>query len=429
MSLLSALNTGTTGLESSSLELSVVGDNIANANTIAFKSGQATFEDQLSRSTFGGSAQVGMGSRLQGVQSILSQGALSSTGVATDLALQGNGYFVVKGAHDGQVASYYTRAGQFTVDNTGYLVNLDGLRVQGYPADPNGIVGGTLGDLLVSQATSLPQATANVTVKANLQADAALVGPFSPANPTGTSNFSTATNVYDSLGSAHSVQIFFTRTAAGAWSWNALTDGAELTGGTPGTLTSVASGTLAFDTAGKLATVTQAATFNPIGAVNPQPLAFDFGDPTGGVPAGTGVAGMTQFSAPSAATFIGQDGHTSGLLASVQVNSLGQVSGVFSNGQSRVLGQVAVAGFPAPDKLVRVGGNLYQSSPDSGEAVVGAASSGGRAAITSGALEQSNVDLAGQFVRMIAAQRAFEANSKTITTADQLLQELINLKR
>ena len=429
MSLISALNTGTTGLESSSMELSVIGDNIANANTIGFKSGRAAFEDELSQSVVGSAGQVGMGSRLQAVQQIVTQGALSTTGVATDLALQGPGYFIVNGVHDGQTASYYTRAGQFTVDNSGYLVNLDGLDVQGYSADPTGVVGGPLGNLLVRPATSAPLATSTINARANLSPSDPLKGPFDPLNPTATSNMATAVQVYDSLGAAHSMQVFFTRTASGAWDWNALEDGAGLTGGTAGTMTSVASGTMTFDTQGRLTAMTQASTFNPIGAVNPQPLTFDFGDPTGGTPAGTGLKGITQFASASANTFIGQNGYGAGSLSSVQVDTKGNVSGVFSNGQTRILGQVAVASFTADDQLARVGGNLFQSTPTSGQPSVGTAGSGGRATILSGSLEQSNVDLAGQFVRMIAAQRAFEANSKTITTADQLLQELINLKR
>jgi flagellar hook protein FlgE len=429
MSLISALNTGTTGLESSSLELSVIGDNIANANTIGFKTGRAAFEDELSQTVVGSSGQIGMGSRLQAVQQIVTQGALSTTGVATDLALQGPGFFIVNGTHDGQAASYYTRAGQFTVDNTGYLVNLDGLNVQGYTADATGVVGGPLGNLLVEPATSAPLATAAINARANLNANDPLKGPFDPLDPTNTSNLATTVSVYDSLGAVHQVQVFFTRTAGGAWDWNAMEDGAGLTGGTAGTMTSVASGTMTFDTQGRLTAMTQASTFNPIGAVNPQPLTFDFGDPTGGAPAGTGLAGITQFASASANTFIGQDGYGSGSLSSVQVDTRGNVSGVFSNGQTRILGQVAVASFTADDQLARVGGNLYQSTPSSGQPSVGTAGTGGRANIASGSLEQSNVDLAGQFVRMIAAQRAFEANSKTITTADQLLQELINLKR
>jgi len=429
MSLISALNTGTSGLESSSLELSVVGDNIANANTIGFKSGRAAFEDQLSQTVVGSAGQIGMGSRLQAVQQIVTQGALSSTGVATDLALQGPGYFIVNGVHDGQTGSFYTRAGQFTVDTDGYLVNLDGLNVQGYTADATGVVGGPLGDLLVEPATSAPLATANVNIRGNLQSDATLVGPFDPLAPSTTSNLASTVSVYDSLGAEHSVQVFFTRTGAGTWDWNAMADGGGLTGGTAGTLTSVGSGTLTYDSQGQLTTMTQASTFNPLGAVNPQPLTFDFGDPTGGTPAGTGLAGITQFAGSSATAFTGQDGYASGSLGSIQVDTAGRITGVFSNGQTRVLAQVAVAGFTADDQLLRVGGNLFQATPASGQPAIGVAGTGGRGSLVSGALEQSNVDLAGQFIRMIAAQRAFEANSKTISTADQLLQELIALKR
>jgi flagellar hook protein FlgE len=431
MSLLTALSSGTTGLEASSLELSVVGDNIANANTVGYKTGRAAFEDALTQTVVGGSGEIGLGSRLQAVQEILAQGALNSTGNATDLALQGNGFFVVNGNHAGQTASFYTRAGQFTVDKSGYLVNLDNLRVQGFPADTAGTISGQPGDLLVGTASAQPKATANVIVKANLQADAAQVGPFDPLNPNTSSNFSTSMTVYDTLGGAHGVQVFFTKTAAGAWDWNAMTDGGGLTGGTPGTLTPIASGNMTFDTQGRLTAVTQAAapTFQPLGAVNPQPLTFNFGDPTGAVPPGTGLAGITQFASLSASTFIGQDGYGSGQLASIQIDPLGKINGVFTNGQTRILGQVAVAGFSAADKLARVGSNLFQQSQDSGQPVVGAPGAGGRASIISGSLEQSNVDIAEQFVRMIAAQRAFEANSKTITTADQLLSELIALKR
>ena len=174
MSLLSALSAGTTGLEASSLELSVVGDNIANSNTIGFKAGRAAFEDALTQSVIGGTGEIGLGARFKAVQKILTQGALTSTGIATDLALQGSGYFIVNGNHNGQTANFYTRAGQFTIARDGYLVNLEGLRIQGFPADPAGTVSGLPGDLLVGTASAQPQATANIMVKANLQADAAI---------------------------------------------------------------------------------------------------------------------------------------------------------------------------------------------------------------------------------------------------------------
>ncbi len=440
MSLLTSLSAGTTGLEAASLELSVVGDNIANANTVGFKGGRAAFMDALTQTVIGGTGEIGLGSRLESVQKILTQGALNSTGIATDLALQGNGFFIVSGNHNGQTANFFTRAGQFTVDKDGFLVNLEGLRVQGFPADATGSLTAQPGDLLVGTASAQPRATGNIQVKANLAADAPILTdntavppapiPFDPANPNATSNFSTSMTVYDSLGSAHGVQVFFHKSAAGSWDWHAMTDGGGLAGGTAGQLTQIADGTLTFDTSGRLATSVQNATFSfdPLGAVAPQPLTFNFGDALA-TAGNTGLLGVTQFASPSASTFIGQDGFGSGQLASIRIDPTGNINGVFTNGQTRVLGQVAVAGFSGPDRLERVGGNLYQQTQASGQPVVGAPGAGGRASIISGSLEQSNVDLAEQFVRLIAAQRAFQANSKTITTADQLLSELIALKR
>lgn len=432
MSLLTALSSGTTGLESASVELAVVGDNIANANTIGFKGGRAAFEDALSQTIIGGGGGIGLGARLASVQKILSQGALATTGIATDLALQGNGYFAVRGNHNGQQGTFFTRAGQFTIDPDGYLVSLEGLRVQGFPADPAGIVSGVPGDLLVGNASALPRPTSSISVKANLQADAANAPAWLATNPAGTSTFSTSVSVYDSLGTAHAVQIFFRKNGPGDWEWHAMTDGAGLAPpAVAGQLTDIASGSLTFDSQGRLETVTQSSSFNPLGATNPQPLTFNFGDPTGvgGALGGTGLSGVSQFAAPSTTTFIGQDGFGSGQLASIRIDSQGVVAGVFSNGQQRVLGQVGIAAFAAPDKLERSGGNLYQQTPGSGQPALGTAGAGGRGSIASGALEQSNVDLAEQFVRLIAAQRAFQANSKTITTADQLLAELIAMKR
>jgi flagellar hook protein FlgE len=429
MSLLTTLSSGTTGLEASSLELSVVGDNIANANTIGFKLGRASFEDALTQTVIGGTGEIGLGSRLQGVQKILTQGALNTTGIATDLALQGNGYFIVNGNHNGQTANFYTRAGQFTIDKDGYLVNLEGLRVQGFPADGAGNVSGLPGDLLVGTASAQPQPTGNLTIKANLDASADPIAAAFDSTDSKTYNFTTSMTIYDTLGAAHQTQVFFQKTAAGTWDWHAMTDGGGLQGGTAGTLEEIAAGNLTYDGNGALATSTQNAAiqFNPLGATVPQTLAFNFGDPTDA--GGTGLAGVTQYSATSASTFIGQDGFGSGQLSSIKIDTQGFVSGIFTNGQTRVLGQVAVAGFSAPDRLESIGGNLYAQSQASGQPVVGAPGAGGRASVISGALEQSNVDLAEQFVRLISAQRSFEANSKSITTADQLLSELISMKR
>ncbi|MBX7114019.1 MAG: flagellar hook-basal body complex protein, partial [Myxococcaceae bacterium] len=173
--------------------------------------------------------------------------------------------------------------------------------------------------------------------------------------------------------------------------------------------------------------MTQTSNFTPLGSVNPQALNFNFGDPTAA--SGTGAKGLTQFASPSTVTFMNQDGYASGELARISIEADGTIMGAFTNGQSRALGQVALADFEAPDRLERLGGNLYGEMPASGQPTLGAPGNGGRGSVVAGALEQSNIDLATEFVRMISAQRGFQANSKTITTADQLLNELIALKR
>jgi len=433
MSLLSSLVAGAAGLDSASTDLSVISDNIANSSTVGYKSERATFEDELAQNIVGGTGQVGVGSQLGGVERIMTQGALQSTGVDTDLALQGDGFFEVAGTNtDGRQGTFLTRAGQFTVDNNGFLVNPEGLRLQGYTADATGKVTTSVGDLQVGNASSAPNATSTVTLKGNLSSSAPVVAPATDANDAQTNAaLSTSVSVYDSLGNEIQLQLDFRRTASSpsTWEYDAVADGGAVQGGTAGTPQIVASGTMAFDTAGRLTSVTpnSGLSFTPNGA-QPMSLTFDFGDPTS-VAGGTGLAGLTQFGGASATTFVGQDGYASGTLTSVQIDQSGRVNGVFTNGQTRALAQVGVARVAAPDALDRTGGNLYAVTPQSGAAVLGTAGDGGRASITAGSLEQSNVDIAGQFVDMIAAQRAFEANSKTITTADQLLSELIAMKR
>jgi flagellar hook protein FlgE len=426
MTLLTSLYSGASGLETNSLDLTVVGDNIANGNTIGFKGSRAVFADALSQSLLGGGGETGLGTKLTTVQKIFSQGSLLNTGVTTDLAIQGSGFFIVKGTHGGKEGSFYTRAGQFTVDKQGYMTNLEGLRVQGFGADATGKITNDLGDLRPGTATSPPKATGNITLGANLQADAAAftTGNFDPNDPSNTSNFSTSTTIFDSLGVSHQVDIYFRKTAAGAWEWHALADSAGFTTPAPTagqSKTEIGTGTLTFGPDGTLTapTTNPTATFTPAGAAQ-QTLTFDFTNPD---------RGLTQFAAPSAASFLNQDGYASGQLASVQVDAQGIVTGVFTNGQTTALGQVALADFPAEDQLQRAGSNLFDVTPGAGEPVVGKPSTGGRGSVYSGALEQSNVNLSQEFIKMIAAQRSFQANSKTINTADQLLSEIIALKR
>ncbi len=436
MSLVSSLYTGQTGLESSTADLSVIGDNIANSNTVGFKASRAAFSDAMTQEMIGAGgtvSQVGLGSQLMSVQKILTQGALNNTGVATDLALDGNGFFAVKGSHNGREGQFYTRAGQFTIDRGGFFVNQEGLRVQGYTASPTGVVGPTPGDLRLGDAASAPLMTANISAKANLDAaSTVLVAAWDPLSPGTTSNFSTGVTVYDSLGVEHQVDMYFRKTADTAtgatWEYHAMTDGAGLTGGTAGTPTEIQTGTFDFDLTGRLNTVTPGAgTFNPINATQAQPLTLNLGDDiTSG---GTGLLGITSFAATSAATQVSQDGYGSGVLSSISIDQIGNVQGAFSNGTSRIIGQLAIASVPAGDQLERAGGNLFAETTASGNITLGAAGSGGRGGVVAGALENSNVDLSNEFIRMITAQRNYQASAKTVQTADQLLAELMNLKR
>ena len=432
MSLISSLYTGATGLEANSTDLSVIGDNIANANTIGFKQSRAAFQDAMSQQMIGagsGISQMGLGTQLEAVQKIITQGALTNTGLATDLAIDGNGYFVVSGAHNGSTGQFYTRAGQFTVDNSGTVVNLEGLHVQGYTADSAGVVGTTPGDLKFGDSTWPAVATTTLGLKGNLNANAPIPAvAFDPANPTALQVPSTSVTTYDSLGAPHQIDVYFVKTAAGAWDWHAVTDGGRLTGGTAGTSSQIANGTMTFDTTGKMTAMTTAASaFNPLNATNPQALAFNFGDPT--ATGGTGVLGLTQLVNTSGMTQTMQDGFAAGSLTHISIDKEGKVNGTFTNGQARVLGQVATALVKAPDQMDRVGGNLFAVNAASGSATLGTAGGLGRGGIVAGALEQSNVDLATEFVKMIAAQRAYQANGKTVTTADSLLQELMQIKR
>lgn len=442
MSLVGALYVGASGLDASSEELSVVGDNIANSSTVGFKAARTVFADAMAQQLIGASGQMGLGVTTMTVQKIFSQGGFTTTGLSTDVAIQGNGMFVVKGNYNGEDSTFYTRNGQFTIDKDGFLTNLNGLRVQGLQADSSGAVtSGLLGDLQVGNASAPAKATDSITIRGNL--DQTAVAPtWDPANPKTTSNFTTSMTVYDSLGKAIQLDIYFCKNTAantqagdsGDWTYHVMTDGANVTkdengnATTAGTPAEVATGTLRFDTQGRLVSnTTTTNAFNPVSSVDPQPLTFNFG--TGIAAGGSGLDGLTQYAATSAVSFVTQAGSSSGSLSSISVGQDGTITGGFTNGQTRTLGQLILANFKAPDQLGRVGGTLYTEQPSSGPPTLGTPATADRGSVNAGTLEQSNVDVSAEFIRMIAAQRNFEANSKTLTTADQLLSELMQLKR
>jgi flagellar hook protein FlgE len=359
------------------------------------------------------------------IKQIYTQGSINTTGISTDVALSGDGFFVVNGSVDGITGNFYTRAGQFTLDKDGYLVNPNGLKVQGYAANGDGTFSASLSSIQAPTSSIQPRATTGATVTANLDANA--LPPTEPWTNTAVSfadraNFSTTQNVYDSLGNSHTMDLYFVNTGTGTWDWHAVMDGTDLTasGGT---------GSLTFGTNGALTGVgtNSDVTFNPTGA-DPMTVTLDFGTPSaaGATPvpgATTGFASASNVSAQS------QDGYTSGDFSGISIDGQGVVMGLYTNGQKLAISQMGVAKFRSNDGLGRAGESLWIDTRDSGPAAMGTAASGGRGSVSAGAVESSNVDLATEFVELIQHQRSFSANSKTITTADEMLQELINIKR
>jgi flagellar hook protein FlgE len=431
MSMMKSLYTAATGLGAQSDAMGVVGHNISNVNTLGYKTSRARF-DELVTNAVGLRRVAGQGSRLAGIDALFTQGALLSTGVPTDLAIQGPGFFVLNGTVSGVNGNFYTRVGQFQIDADGNLASPDGLKVQGYLADATGAITGALGDVQLP-TTVAPAATLNVQIAANLSADTApLASPPAPAyepNTAGSYNFPTSLTVYDSLGVAHDVTVHFRKTSNTTWDWHAAAPSSELTSPGAGVLTERASGTLTFDTDGRLVSETTAASsFDFVGATQPQTINFDFGDELA-VAGNTGRAGSTANGGASSVNALSQDGYGSGAIAGFSVQQDGLVMATFTNGQSRTVAQLAVANFRAEHGLVGMGGSLYAPSEASGEPLVGTANSGGRGSINAGALESSNVDLSREMVSLIAFQRGFQANARTVTTADEMMNELVNLKR
>ncbi len=420
MTVTKTMNTGVSGLLAQQKALGVVGDNVANVNTVGFKGSRANFEDVLGGVAARRVQGPGAGVSMTRTQQIFSQGVLTNTGVPTDVALSGEGFFVVQGKVDGHDGQFFSRAGQMTVRNDGMVVNPQGLNLMGYAADPNGGFDAALTPIEITTAMhSLPpKVTENAEISANLDANAPLVGPFSAADPTGTSNLSTSMTVYDSLGNAHTVDVYYTKTASNAWVMNAIASDAS----TPQIVTNAA---ITFDNTGKL--LTPAAPVASIAAAFPgadptQTITFDIGSVGD-------TDGLSQYGSPSAINAQSQDGYASASLTALDITTDGVVNGVYSNGESIAFAQMGVAKFRANEGLARAGHNLWLQTVESGDAAISAASSGGRGSVVAGTLEQSNVDLASQFVDMITYQRAFSANAKTITTADELLMETMQLKR
>ncbi len=409
--MIGSLFAGISGLNANATAMTVIGDNIANVNTTAFKSNRASFANVLSQAIGGGGNDIGRGVEFWGTTPIWSQGSFENTSAPMDMAINGRGFFTVT---DSTGADYYTRAGEFTFDRDGRLVNPDDLQLQGYSVmSVNGDGSLNLGPLnaiqIPTQSTTPPLATTEFTVDVNLNSGAT-VGDV----------YSTSITTYDSLGNDIPLTIDFVKTGNNAWTWQAGSSMAS-----------------AVVPAGPTAITFDPATGALNGAVDPTidltltngasmpTITWDLYDAI----TGTTNGDLTQYAAQSATTFQTQNGYPSGALRSVAVDETGVVTGAYSNGQLVPLFQVALADFPSYYGLTKMGGNLYAASLQSGDAMPGVPGSGRLGSISPSAIEMSNVDLSQEFVKMITTQRAFQANSRVITTSDEILNELINIKR
>lgn len=453
MGILSSLFAGVSGLNANGNQLTIIGNNVANLSTIGFKSSKATFADLVSSSLGGGSGvlQVGIGVALTSVQPSFTQGSLVTSGNALDLAVDGNGFFIVK---DAQGGTFYTRAGQFHLDKDNKVVDPSGYVLQGYQTDSNNEVTGSVDDIELPSTTAAPNATTESAVSVNLYSGET-AATFSISDPTGTSHFSTSVTVYDSLGTGHLLTLYFTKTAANTWTYNITAPTAEVTAANYNAankdatlgITRVGVGTLTFNTAGALDTESVVTNFDDgtaggtagtvagklqvdfSGSTQNQLITFNYGTSLTTDTGSTGLDGTTQFGSASALVSLTQDGYGAGALQAFLVDSTGTISGRFSNGQLRTLAQVTLARFPSNLGLTRVGKNLFAETRDSGQPLQGAPDSAGMGKVQANSLELSNVDLGESFIDMISAQRGFQANSRVITTADEILQELVNIKR
>lgn len=410
---MSAFSIPLSGLAASSAALNMIANNLANLNTDGYKdqtlSFASVFNSASSNSGNVDPVQIGDGVQIAGKTSNFKDGNLNTTGIASNMALQGNGFFVVQG--NGQ--TNYTRSGNFTVNSSGQLCTPQGELLMGYPAT-NGVVSTTspLAPIVVSQAGVIPaSATTSFQMNTNLDASAA-VGD----------TFSTPIAVYDSLGESHTLSVTYTKTAANAWNYS-ITLPASDTGGT-GAATQIASGSLSFDSSGVLTSPTSSVSGISItglsDAAAPMTLNWKLADSSGNPL-------ITQQNTSSATSNPTQNGYTAGTLSGYSVLSDGTVQGQFSNSQTLAIGRVAIASFANNQGLTPIENNDYQASFASGAAVIGQATVAGNGTITGSAVEGSNVDLATEFAHMITAQQGYQASAKVLTTFNQVSQALLQV--
>lgn len=410
-----SMSSALSGLRNHQVMLDVVGNDIANVSTVGFKSSSTVFSDVLTQTLNGASApgaqtggtnpaQIGLGSRLSATVQSFTQGAIQRTGRTTDLAIQGDGFFVV----DNGGQNMYTRAGAFMLDAAGNLTTPDGMIVQGWQADPTGVVDTNtgLGPVQIRVGDLLPPTqTTRVDLGGNLSADAA-VGTVSTL----------AVTSYDEQGTDVPLNLTFTKTAVDEWTVTA-------TAGEPPVAVALTDSVLTFDGTGELVAPADRNIDIAAGAIPGMTAAISLELGAAGEP-----GRLSQYAGSMSASITNQNGSPSGSLQSFSVAQDGTIVGNYTNGRTRSIAQVAMAVFTNPGGLERVAG-MWRETPNSGLAQIGVAGSGGRGLMSAGTLEMSNVDLAEEFTRLIVAQRGFQGNARVVTTADEILQEVVNLRR
>lgn len=399
------------GLNAAQTDLNVTANNIANSSTTGFKQSRAEFAELFAVSPYGVNRNAhGNGAKVSSVAQQFTQGNINTTGNSMDLALSGQGFFILS---DGGSAAY-TRAGAFQVNNDGYVVNSQQQRLQVYPPSPTGNFNtSTMSDLRLLTSESAPQATSNVETVFNLPS-AAPVPTTTPFNAADESSYNTARSmtVYDSLGAAHTTSLYFVKTGTNQWNMHVSIDGNML--GTQA-LAYTANGTLFTPANGQVTLPTYDAAAGLSTGAAPINLTLDVGR-------------TTQFGDTFTMNSITQDGYTTGRLIGIDIDSTGVVQARFTNGRSSQLGQVAIANFSNPQGLQQLGDTNWAQTFASGQPLNGQAGNSGFGLVQAGALEASNVDITAQLVNMITAQRNFQANAQMIQTSDQITQTIINIR-
>ena len=426
MSILRSFNIGLSGLHAAGGGMAVISDNIANAGTNGFKGSRAEFQDILSRAlnSIDSGNQVGSGAQLATTTTLFTQGSVIRTDKVTDLSINGNGFFELTTPS----GFGYTRDGTFHFDKEGYLVNENGYRVNAFLANNVDKITNKKGPLRLGNTTIPARATRKMEFNMNIDSREEILA-FDADRPEETSSYNNTIIVYDNLGIARLLTVFFNKTDDNSWEYHVGSDGEDIPGGTKGEWVEQASGALVFNDQGVLQEerVDDDSFDFSRGAASDQRIRFSFG--TSLAEGGNGLDASTQYGVSSTIARHYQDGYSAAQLASVSFNDRGILVAAYDNGIPRNVGQVGLAKFEDNQGLVKTGKNIFKASISSGTAVFGAPEDGGRGEIVPKSVELSNVDIATEFVNLMTAQRNFQANARTITTSDQMLQEVIGLKR